>query len=124
MVRHSHPVYRFLLSATPFLVLALFSGCNSKAERTPELQQLRDRYDQIKEDMNEAEVIAIFEGYNPAVGDYEREVDPNCKPLKRPSTYSIMFWEKPGTVEGDHFVEVYFDKAGYVVGKHRGALAR
>jgi hypothetical protein len=35
-----------------------------------------------------------------------------------------MFFEKARAVEGDRFAEIYFDKAGYVVGKHLGALCR
>jgi hypothetical protein len=70
------------------------------------------------------EVIEIFEGYKPGVGELAREVDPNCKPLKRPCTYAIMFCEKNSAVEGDYFAEIYFDQAGYVVGKHFGAFGK
>lgn len=117
-------VYRLVPTTFPMILVVLFGACNSKAQRSPELQDLRDRYDQIQEDMKEAEVIEIFEGYKPGIGELAREVDSNGKPLKRPGTYAIMFCEKNSAVEGDHFAEIYFDQAGYVVGKHFGAFGK
>jgi hypothetical protein len=84
MVHHpAYFVYRLILAAVPMVLVVMFDGCNSKAQRSPELQELRDRYDQVQEDMKEAEVIEIFEGYKPGVGELAWEVDTNCKPLKR-----------------------------------------
>jgi hypothetical protein len=102
----------------------LITGCEPKARISPEEKDLRDRYDQIEQDMKEAEVIEIFEGYESGAGELVREVDPNSKPLKRPSKFARMFYEKKGVQEGDYFVEVYFDEAGYVVGKHLGGFCR
>src|SRR6516165_2503921 len=66
MVHHpAYFVYRLILAAVPMVLVVMFDGCNSKAQRSPELQELRDRYDQVQEDMKEAEVIEIFEGYKP-----------------------------------------------------------
>jgi hypothetical protein len=104
----------------------LFStGCESKPTISLELQQLRDRYEQVQDDMTEMEVIDIFEGYPSGAAKNPREWHPATgKPLKRPSTFSRMFVEKSGAVEGDHFVDVYFDEAGYVVGKRFGEFSR
>jgi hypothetical protein len=125
MVRQpAYFVYRLVPTTFPMILVVLFGGCNSKAQRSSELQDLRDRYDQIEEDMKEAEVIEIFEGYEPGIGELAREVDSNSKPLKRPSTYAIMFCEKNSAVEGDHFAEIYFDQAGYVVGRHFGGFGK
>jgi hypothetical protein len=101
-------------------------GCESNKVKVPSpLQELRDRYQQIEDDMKEAEVIEIFDGYESGVGEHVRDAHPHDgKPLKRPSKYSRMFVEKQGAVEGDHFVEVLFDEAGYVVGKQFGAFGR
>jgi hypothetical protein len=95
MVRQpAYFVYRLVPTTFPMILVVLFGACNSKAQRSPELQDLRDRYDQIQEDMKEAEVIEIFEGYKPGIGELAREVDSNGKPLKRPGTYAIMFCKK------------------------------
>src|SRR5262245_14364262 len=125
MVRQpAHFVYRLIPTTFPMILVVMFGGCNSKAQPLTELQDLRGRYDQIQEDMQEAEVIEIFEGYTPGRGELAREVDSNGKPLKRSGTYAIMFCEKNSAVEGDHFAEIYFDQAGYVVGKNFGGFAK
>ena len=119
------PCLRILRTVLPIFSLILFvPGCESKVKVSSELRELRERYRQVQDDMKEAEVIEIFEGYESSVGDFVREVDPNSKPLKRPSKYVRMFCEKKSAVEGDHFVWVYLDEAGYVVGKHLGELCR
>src|SRR6266478_8741570 len=97
------PTLSWFIMAAFFCGALLSSGCESKVKVSIELQQLRDRYEQVQDDMKEAEVIEIFEGYKPGVGELAREVDPNCKPLKRPCTYAIMFQEKAAAGEGDHF---------------------
>jgi hypothetical protein len=111
----------FGLLAALFTAL-FFAGCVKVPTKA---DPFRDMYKQVQDDMKEAEVIEIFEGYESGVGSEARDLHPrDGKPLKRPSTFSRMFVEKKGAVEGDHFVEVYFDKAGYVVGKHFGEFSR
>ena len=109
----------------PILLLTLpFCGCESRREVSAKLQDLRARYEQIQDEITEEDVIGIFDGYKSVPGELVRELNANSKPLKRPSKYARMFCEKNDAIEGDHFVQVYFDGAGYVVGKDSGAFCR
>jgi len=105
---------------TLLIVFSVFTGCQQKQQRSPQLQALTSKFDEIKEEMTEEEVDSVFEGYKSSRSDEFRPTNPNDgTDFKRPSTFSKMFTNGP-TTEGNFFVRIYFDSAGYVVGKRIG----
>jgi hypothetical protein len=100
------------------------TGSKSKEKRSPEVQALLDKYNQIEEDLTEAQVDAVFAGYKGYRSDDFRPSHPgDGTPFRRPSAFSKMFCNGP-MVEANYFVRVYFDDAGYVVGKQIGEFVR
>jgi hypothetical protein len=89
----------------------------------PELQELKNKCSQIEDEMTEAEVDAIFADYQSSKTEMEQEFTARGEKLKRPSSF-MKIYDSKGAVEGDYFVDVYFDYFGRVVGKHIGEWLR
>jgi hypothetical protein len=114
---------RLLLPAEVLAVLFCF-GCQQEPKGTPEQQALLERYNQVQDDMTEDEVDAVFEGYRA----YKRAqvqwvTSSQGIKLPRPSKF-IKRYIKGSNEEGNDFAEVYFDDAGYVIGKDRGGIMK
>jgi len=79
-------------------------------------------YNQIEEEMTEEQVDAIVTGHKSNTTKEVKDFDYGVI-FKRKSAYRKTFY-KAGAQEGDYFLYVYFDKDGYVVGKHLGWLTK
>jgi hypothetical protein len=89
----------------------------------PELQVLKNLSAQIEDEMTEAEVDAVFAGYQSSKTAVEREFTNHGKKLKRPSSF-FKTYDRKGSIEGEFFVQVYFDYFGRVVGNEIGEWLR
>ena len=99
------------------------TGCETKPEKpSAELQALRDKYDEIAEEMTEDQVDSIMVGHRSTSGKEVKDVGSHG-PLKRRSTRTKTYWDS-STKEGDYIVQVYFDDYGYVVGKSMNELCK
>jgi hypothetical protein len=113
---------RLLLPAEVLAVLFCL-GCQQEPKRTPELQALLEKYNQVQDDMTEDEVDAVFEGYRGSKVAEVRGGTIQGTELPRLSKF-IKFYVKESMGEGDFQVGIYFDDAGYVIGKGIGELLR
>jgi hypothetical protein len=109
------------------MIAIVLSGCGTGSGRESRPPgRFGDCYDSIVEEMNEQEVSRILSGY--PMTWRERLVrgvnDKWGKPLKRPSAFNDHFNDKVGAIEGDHYVIVYYDQEGRVVGKDWGTWSK
>jgi hypothetical protein len=108
------------------LTILVFPGCEAKKSNekiSPELQAIKDRYDQIEEEMTEEQVDAIMAGYRSSSVKEVNTLGGHGPPFKRPST-KTKWYSKGSFAEGKYTLHVYFDNDGYVVGKDLGAWVK
>jgi hypothetical protein len=74
--------------------------------------------------MSEHEVDRIFADWSSYREPQARRTTYRGQPLVEPSTFAKLYKHKANSEEYDYFVEVYFDKAGRVVGKDYGDYSR
>jgi len=97
---------------------------NKPKPLSPRVQQIKELFDRIVTDLTEEEVDAVLPGY---VGNAWREEREEiywpskllAQPLVRKS-YRTKHYTEKGVREGDHFIAVFFDEQGRVVGKEVG----
>ena len=100
--------------AASALLAAFFLHAGQQKKYPPELQELKDKYDLIEEEMTEEQTDAIMGGYRSGTISEIREHDDQV--FKRKSNYTKTF-HKAGAEEGDFILQVFLDKDRYVVGK-------
>jgi hypothetical protein len=133
-------MFRALLLAVPLIGVGILTSGQFKARSlSPDLQRFVDKFHQVTVGMTEADVEAILGQYG-ATRTYEkREANNRGEPFTRPSAIMTSFYDKaPANTsehtkviyyadeanESDHFIDVFFDEEGLVVGKSIGVLWR
>src|SRR6516225_7285353 len=107
-----------LIHLLAFTLLAL-AGCEHKQTEekySPEYLAIKERFDQIDEEMTEEQVDAIMAGYRSFSVKEVTKFGGHGPPFKRISTRTKWYSEAAWT-EWEYILHVYFDKDGYTVGK-------
>src|SRR5262245_44126825 len=81
----------------------------------PEVRAFRDKHNQIRLEMSEAEVDALLADYSSDRLSAKLEYDRQGNELSRPSTVTKYYNHKENPIEHDYFIIVYLDESGYVV---------
>ncbi len=100
----------------------------SRPKQQPELQRFIQRAQMVKVEMTKEQVDNILRDYPEGWEMNEVWEVGGSDSLIRPSVvtkvYVLFLHSGTTAVDGDYFIEVYFDKEGLVVGTHIGEYER